>query len=52
MLDVTAERFSLDRLKTPIGVALLATDEAGRLCALDCRSGFGAAVIHARRCAC
>lgn len=29
------ETFSLDRLKTPIGVALLVTDADGRLCALD-----------------
>ena len=28
-------RFRLDRARTPIGVALLVTDEDGRLCALD-----------------
>lgn len=30
-----AERFLLDRVKTPIGMALLVTDAEGRLCALD-----------------
>jgi methylated-DNA-[protein]-cysteine S-methyltransferase len=29
------EKFSLDRFKTPIGVALLVTDAADHLCALD-----------------
>lgn len=29
------EKFSLDRFKTPIGIALLVTDAEGRLCALD-----------------
>lgn len=29
------ERFLLDRVKTPIGMALLVTDAEGRLCALD-----------------
>ena len=31
----TPERFGLDRLTTPIGIALLVTDGAGVLCALD-----------------
>src|SRR5208282_3697059 len=30
-----AHRFRLDRATTPIGVALLVTDDEGRLCALD-----------------
>jgi methylated-DNA-[protein]-cysteine S-methyltransferase len=31
----STERFLLDRFKTPIGIALLVTDDDGRLCALD-----------------
>ncbi len=31
----STERFYLDRLETPIGVALLVTDADGQLCALD-----------------
>ena len=31
----TPERFGLDRLATPIGIALLVTDAEGALCALD-----------------
>ncbi|MCO5132129.1 MAG: methylated-DNA--[protein]-cysteine S-methyltransferase [Xanthobacteraceae bacterium] len=31
----STERFHLDRVATPIGVALLVTDAEGRLCALD-----------------
>lgn len=31
----TPERFGLDRLATPIGIALLVTDADGALCALD-----------------
>jgi methylated-DNA-[protein]-cysteine S-methyltransferase len=31
----TPERFGLDRLTTPIGIALLVTDHDGALCALD-----------------
>lgn len=34
-LTKPAERFGLDRLATPIGVALLVTDAEGALCALD-----------------
>jgi len=35
MPATSTERFLLDRFKTPIGVALLVTDDDGRLCALD-----------------
>ena len=35
MPRTSPEKFALDRLATPIGVALLVTDAEGRLCALD-----------------